>query len=298
VPLTLLYHDVVPREQSDASGFAGGGAARYKLTPAEFRQHIEALKRVARTPPLLVEREAPSAERSALRASRSTSGPDWLLTFDDGGVTAYDPIADILEENGWRGHFLITVNYIGSPTFVSQQQIRALRRRGHVIGSHSCSHPERMSLCGPDQLVSEWQRSREVLSDMLGEPITVASVPGGFYSPAVARAAAQAGFKVLFNSEPTLRPHSVDGCLVLGRYTIYRGMSAEKTAALVAGNLWPRLQQSLLWNAKKVTKALGGRLYLHLRKRLLARAYAKNQEPGIRGQESGVRNQERDGEHS
>ena len=272
MPLTLLYHDVVLREQSDASGFAGGGAARYKLTPAEFRRHIEAIKRVAHTPPILAECEARSAERL-------TSGSDWLLTFDDGGVTAYDPIADILEENGWRGHFLITVNYIGSPTFVSAEQIRALHRRGHVIGSHSCSHPERMSLCAPDQLVSEWQRSRDILSDMLGESITVASVPGGFYSRAVAQAAAQVGLKILFNSEPTSRPHSVDGCLVLGRYTIYRGMSADKAAALVAGKAWPRLQQTLLWNAKKVSKALGGRVYLHLRKRLLAHTYAKSQTP-------------------
>jgi peptidoglycan/xylan/chitin deacetylase (PgdA/CDA1 family) len=274
VPLTLLYHDVVPREQSDASGFAGGGAARYKLTPAEFRKHLEAIKRVARTPPLL-------AEPGALSLERLTSAPNWLLTFDDGGVTAYEPIADILEENGWRGHFLITVDYIGSPTFVSAEQIRALRRRGHMIGSHSCSHPERMSLCAPDQLLREWQRSRDVLSDMLGEPITVASVPGGFYSRAVAQAAAQAGLKVLFNSEPTPRPHTVDGCLVLGRYTIYRGMSADKAAALAAGKIWPRFQQTLLWNAKKVSKALGGRVYLYLRKRLLAHAYAKTGQSSV-----------------
>jgi peptidoglycan/xylan/chitin deacetylase (PgdA/CDA1 family) len=269
VPLTLLYHDVVPREQSDASGFAGGGAARYKLTPSEFRQHIGAIKSVARTPPVI----APDLRREV------GEEPGWLMTFDDGGVTAYDPIADILEENGWRGHFLITVNYIGSHTFVTSEQIRALRRRGHVIGSHSCSHPERMSLCAPDQLVSEWQKSQQFLSNVLGEPITVASVPGGFYSRAVAQAAAQAGFKVLFNSEPTLRSHTVDGCLVLGRYTIYRGMSAGKAAALVAGRAWPRLQQAVSWNAKKVTKALGGRVYLHLRKRLLAHAHAKSQGP-------------------
>ena len=266
MPLTLLYHDVVPRDRSDASGFAGGGAARYKLTPTEFRHHLEAIKRVARTPPAI----APEL------VGKAGVGRDWLLTFDDGGVTAYDPIADILEENGWRGHFLITVNYIDSPAFVNREQIRALRRRGHIIGSHSCSHPERMSLCEADQLLNEWQRSQEVLADILGESITVASVPGGFYSRAVAQAAAQAGFKVLFNSEPTSLPDAVDGCLVLGRYTIYRGMSADKAAALVAGNAWPRLQQAFLWNAKKISKALGGRMYLQLRKRLLGLAYARD----------------------
>jgi peptidoglycan/xylan/chitin deacetylase (PgdA/CDA1 family) len=270
MPLTLLYHDVVPREQSDTSGFSGGDAARYKLTPAEFREHIDALQRVATTAPV----RAPDIARDFGRESA------WLLTFDDGGVTAYDPIADILEANGWRGHFFITVNYIDSPPFVTREQIRTLHRRGHIIGSHSCSHPERMSSCAPDQLVSEWGKSREVLSEIVGEAISVASVPGGFYSRAVGRAAAAAGFKVLFNSEPTVRAHTVDGCTVLGRYTIYRGMSAAKAAALVAGNVFPRLHQSFLWNARKVSKAIGGRLYLRLRKRLLTLAYGKEGQKG------------------
>jgi peptidoglycan/xylan/chitin deacetylase (PgdA/CDA1 family) len=265
MPLTLLYHDVVPREQSDASGFSGGDAARYKLTPDVFRQHIAALQRIAGSAPAL----APQVVHF------SGGKPAWLLTFDDGGVTAYDPIADILEANGWRGHFFITVDYIGRPSFVTSEQIRALRRRGHLVGSHSCSHPERMSSCAEAQLVNEWRKSQEILSDIVGEPITTASVPGGFYSRAVARAAAQAGFQILFNSEPTRRAHPVDGCLVLGRYTIYRGMSAERAAALVAGSVWPRWEQAFLWNARKLSKAVGGRLYLRLRKRLLAHAYGK-----------------------
>jgi peptidoglycan/xylan/chitin deacetylase (PgdA/CDA1 family) len=211
----------------------------------------------------------------ARRAQYRGEDAAWLLTFDDGGVTAYDPIADILEANGWRGHFFITVNYIDSPSFVSAEQIRALHRRGHIIGSHSCSHPERMSSCPLDQLVSEWCKSRDVLSEIVGDAITAASVPGGFYSRAVGQAAAQAGFKVLFNSEPTLRSHTVDGCLVLGRYTVYRGMSAEKAAALVARRVLPRFQQAFLWNARKVSKAICGRLYLRLRKQLLTLAYGK-----------------------
>lgn len=270
MPLTLLYHDVVPRDQSDASGFSGGDAARYKLTPAEFRQHIDRLQHAARSAPVLAS--------ETLRCPGGDSA--WLLTFDDGGVTAYDPIADILEANGWRGHFFITVNYINSPTFVSVEQIRALHRRGHTIGSHSCSHPERMSSCTQDQLVSEWRKSREILSDIVGEAVTVASVPGGFYSRAVGLAAAEAGLKVLFNSEPTLRPRTVNGCLVLGRYTIYRGMTAEKAAALVGGRALPRFQQACLWNARKVSKALGGRFYLRLRKQLLTLAYGKEGQRG------------------
>ena len=43
-----------------------------------------------------------------------------LLTFDDGGKSAVR-IADLLEEQGWRGHFFITTAMIGEPGFVHQR---------------------------------------------------------------------------------------------------------------------------------------------------------------------------------
>jgi peptidoglycan/xylan/chitin deacetylase (PgdA/CDA1 family) len=196
----------------------------------------------------------------------------WLLTFDDGGKSALEPTADLLEKHGWRGFFFITTDYVGTPTFLSAGQVLELRRRGHAIGSHSCSHPERMASCGREQLLDEWRRSRDALEDLLGEPVRLASVPGGYYSRAVAETAAEAGYTMLFNSEPTSAVTTVSGCQVLGRYTVYRGLAAQTAARLVTGRL-ARWQQTLAWNVKKVAKAIGGRGYLSLRQRLLARAY-------------------------
>src|SRR6185436_15745696 len=158
----------------------------------------------------------------------------------------------------------ITTDHIGAPTFLSRPQIRDLHQRGHGIGSHSCSHPERMSSCGWDHLVLEWQQSRAALEDILGEPVTTASVPGGFYSRAVARAAAHAGVKVLFNSEPTRRVFPIEGCLIVGRYSVVRGMGPDAAAALALGKFFPRLRQSTSWKLKKLAKATGGRVYLRL----------------------------------
>ena len=109
------------------------------------------------------------------------------------------------------------------------------------------------------------------MEDILGEPVSVASVPGGSYSRPVARAAASVGIRALFTSEPTIKFHKVDGCLVLGRYTLWRGMPAEIAAALVAGKTAPRLKQFFTWNAKKAAKILGGEHYLWLRRALLNR---------------------------
>ncbi len=207
----------------------------------------------------------------------ATSGPGLLLTFDDGGTSALTPTADLLEKHGWRGHFFMTTDYLGTPGFLSVAQLRELHTRGHVIGSHSCSHPARMALCSREQLLREWRQSREVLAETLGAPVTVASVPGGYYSRAVAETAAEAGIRVLFNSEPTTRLAHVGHCLVVGRYTVYRGMSAWAAAALAVGRRLPRWRQTLWWDIKKVAKAIGGRTYLALRERLLRRAYVNEQ---------------------
>src|SRR5258705_76404 len=106
----LMYHDVVPAGAEDASGFPGRDAALYKVTPELFEQHLQAI-------------DAAGA----------------AITFDDGGISALWA-ADVLERYGRLGHFFITTNYIGTPGFVSESDLRELSGRGHVIGSHSCSH--------------------------------------------------------------------------------------------------------------------------------------------------------------
>ena len=113
--------------------------------------------------------------------------------------------------------------------------------------------------------MDEWTTSVKVLSELLGEQVIVASVPGGHYSKEVARAASRAGIKVLFNSEPTTRSHQVDGCLVLGRYTIIRGMSPALAARIACGSRASRLRQFVFWNTKKILKLLGGEAYLRVR---------------------------------
>ena len=264
MPITMLYHDVTPALADDSSGFAGPEAARYKLTPEEFARHLTAVATKVTSPPMV------TTLRDELRRAASGS---WLMTFDDGGVSAITDIAEQLERHGWRGWFFIATDFIDTPSFCTRAQLRELHERGHVIGSHSCSHPERISNCSREQLLDEWQRSRAVLSEIIGQPVTTASVPGGFYSREVARAAAASGIEVLFNSEPTTGLLDVEGCLIVGRYNVYRGMPADDAASLVSSPL-RRWRQLAFWNAKKVAKAIAGPAYKGLRQRLLHRAYS------------------------
>ena len=266
MPIVLLYHDVVDGD-GGASGFPGGGAARYKLGVGEFRAHLDAIAAAARVQPTGL-------------AGLAAGTESLLLTFDDGGLSAATVIAGELERRGWRGHFFITVDYIGQPGFVDREQIRELARRGHGIGSHSCSHPTRMAACPRPQLLEEWRRSCEILSEIVGEPVRSASVPGGYYSRAVAEPAAEAGVTDLFNSEPTTRVQEVRGCRVYGRYTIYRGMTPPRAAALAAGSRCALFSQAAVWRVKKVAKAVGGRAYLGVRQLVLNWRYGSGPPPG------------------
>jgi len=246
--VALLYHDVVRNGAFDSSGFTSPDADIYKLDADLFRRHVRSITETA---------------------------SNVLVTVDDGGVSASETIAPILEEHGLSGYFFIPTNWIGRSGFLSREQIRELRRRGHLIGSHSCSHPERISHCTWQQVCDEWKRSADTLFDILSEPIQMASVPGGFYNRSVAKAAGLAGIRTLFTSDPTTKVYKVENCVVVGRFMIQRSTSTELATALARGDILPRIKQSLLWSAKKGFKTVGGTTWLRFRKWAIARMWIR-----------------------
>jgi peptidoglycan/xylan/chitin deacetylase (PgdA/CDA1 family) len=239
--VALMYHDVVPAGAEDSSGFPGRDAARYKVTPQQFARHLERIGQLD-TPP--------------------------VLTFDDGGLSAM-VIAAALEQRGLRGYFFVTANYLGNRSFVGPADLRDLHQRGHIVGSHSCSHPLRLGHCARPQLQEEWERSRSILENILGAAVTAASIPGGDFAPAVAETAAEAGFSTLFSSEPTRTTRRFDGLELRGRYTIQSWTTEEEAAALASGKALACTRQALVWNVKKTGKLVGGDYYLRIRKLLL-----------------------------
>ena len=246
--VALMYHDVVAPGAGDSSGFPGAAAGRYKLDADDFCRHVTAL------------------ERTQLHFGALTAH---MLTFDDGGASAL-AIARELARHDMLGHFFITTARIGEAGFVDADAIRALHAAGHVVGSHSHSHPAEISSLSSAALAAEWRSSVHILEGILGAPVTVASVPGGFYSLEVAQAAARAGIRTLFTSEPTVRTHRVGGCTVVGRYTLWRGMGSGVAVELACGTGLARLRQWLSWNTKKPLKRWAGPLYRLVRSRAMA----------------------------
>jgi len=151
-----------------------------------------------------------------------------------------------------------------------KSEIGVLRIRRQDLGTTGLTAAISSFALKTEDLDREWKNSCTVLSEIVQHPIATASVAGGYYSRKVAEAAAAAGIHVLFTSEPTASIHIVNGCLILGRYSIQSFTNPTVTGAIVAGHLWRRWRQILLWNTKKVLKGLGGETYVNARRKLLS----------------------------
>jgi hypothetical protein len=233
--ISLLFHDVYVRNPSE-SGFPSAAADRYKLPVDRFEAQLEGVAQARRALP-------------------------YVTTYDDGGVSFYSVVADRLDALGWRGHCFVTTDCIGRPGFLTARQIRELDERGHVIGSHSASHPEAFRSRSRADMLQEWRRSRDVLQDLLGHAVLTASLPGGSLSRAVARAASDAGVRVLFTSEPITSIHYEQRCAVIGRFAIRHSSRTDLARRLVEPAPLARWQEWAIWNAKNAIRPLLGSSY-------------------------------------
>jgi peptidoglycan/xylan/chitin deacetylase (PgdA/CDA1 family) len=231
-PVSLLFHDVFVSDTRE-SGFTSPAADRYKLSVDQFDRQL--------------------GDATALAPAR--------ITFDDGGVSFYTIVADKLEAREMRAYCFVTTDFIGRAGFLNTSQIRELDRRGHVIGTHSASHPARFSALNREDMLREWVVSRRRLEDVLGHAVTTGSVPGGYFSKYAGRAAAEAGLFLLFTSDPVRSVRAIDGCAIAGRFTIRPGAPFDLSRRLVQGALWARSKEWATWNAKGLVKPLLGSSY-------------------------------------
>jgi peptidoglycan/xylan/chitin deacetylase (PgdA/CDA1 family) len=217
------YHDVT--DDPTESGFQRNGALPFKLSSRLFAEHLDRIGSVPAMP----------ARIDTIDLTRP--GHHVILTFDDGGKSAIRIGAE-LSRRGWKGHFFITTSLIGSRAFLTSAEIRQLRHAGHLIGSHSHSHPNIYRELDRGRMVVEWRQSCDILEQLLGEPCRTAAVPGGEISAAVLRSAGAAGLRYLFTSEPVVVPRVVAGCWVLGRFCPKSSTSADEIADLAAFRGW------------------------------------------------------------
>lgn len=121
-------------------------------------------------------------------------------TIDRFRSKSYESIDDLMDELA-NALSSAAPDHEASPPdkFMTWQQVRALSDRGLAVASHSCSH---RLLARLDQatVMTEFERSRQVLQFRLGLDTCTLAYPGGSYDARVRQSAIDAGFRLGFTT--------------------------------------------------------------------------------------------------
>jgi peptidoglycan/xylan/chitin deacetylase (PgdA/CDA1 family) len=253
--MALIYHDVsrtADNREGGADSESGADSAEnwYRVRGDDFAAHLDAIEAASTSPSLVTE----PASFDAV-----------FLTFDDGDESAITTIAPMLESRGWRGHFFIVTGWIGTPGFVKDHDIRTLWSRGHVVGSHSHTHPIMTELTD-GEIREEWRTSRDLLEEILNVPVETASIPMGYYSDRIGRLAIESGYRHVFTSEPWLRPRQLNAHTIYGRFSIRRATTSDSVRALCSFSRTVTARESVAWRSRKALKAVLGSRYEAVRR--------------------------------
>ncbi|MGB6247582.1 MAG: polysaccharide deacetylase family protein [Terriglobales bacterium] len=235
------------------------GYVRYILPLETFRSQMEWLKQSGF-------RGLSVSEALRYPAKRFPAEADVCITFDDGCETDLIAAAPALREFGFHATFYLTAGFLGTPGYLSAEQVRSLDAQGFEIGCHSMTHAY-LSDLPETELRREIVDAKTKIEQILGHAIEHLSCPGGRYNQRTLAMARRAGFKTVANSEF----HANDAATSpyeLGRIAMLRDLSIAQFSAICQGRgLWKkRLQHQA---RRGVQQLLGNQAYDRLRAILL-----------------------------
>ncbi|HMD68606.1 MAG TPA: polysaccharide deacetylase family protein, partial [Chitinivibrionales bacterium] len=202
-PVGLLLHTILEKPQPHCSFYS----------PVKFAALLRVLKHGNAAFATVV--EAAGREWSDI-----DHPPTIVMTFDDGFDSFYTAALPLLQEYEYKVTVFPVAGYLGRPsawdtlppqTHLTREQLREIARMGHEIGSHTVTHANLTLLCDAD-LRDELSRSKNILEDITGKPITSLSFPFGQWNSRVWDAAREAGYTAATsyahrtNGEPGIVP--------------------------------------------------------------------------------------------
>jgi len=191
VPI-LMYHSIADHGPAEL--------APYRLTPAAFTAQMNYLADHGYYSISLQDWADAMAQR------RWLPGRPVAITFDDGYVNFLEHAWPALESAGLTATMFVVTDKVGQTAdwdvvtgdklpLMSWPELRALVKRGLVVGSHTAKHPSLLKL-STEQIIEEGMRSRRTLNDELGADVRCFAYPYGHLDERVRRAISQAGYDV------------------------------------------------------------------------------------------------------
>ena len=224
-----MYHSIGQRPQDEA------GAELYSVSEERFKEQIGYL---------------------------FFQKPGSVITFDDGYEDNYTVALPILQKTGIKAYFFIIPSKIGTPGYMTWAEVREMRDRGMTIGSHGMTHRILTPLRN-GELDYELRESKNMLEDNLGHNISYFSIPRGFYNKRVINRALEAGYRIVFTSDPKDR-----GIFRYGRIAVKGDWDIDYFDKVVNNKipLVDKGERAIIDTAKKI---LGTRVYDKVRTSVL-----------------------------
>jgi|SRR5262249_36435878 len=234
-PTVLAYHELSP----DRTAYS------YALSCRDFEEHLSL---------------------AAQLAGHAGDGiAPIVVSFDDGHISNYISALPLLEKYSRKAIFFVIVGRIGehkdSMTWAHLKELVAL---GHRVEAHGWSHTF-LTCCSDSELHTELERSREVLQERTGAPVTALSAPHGRWDRRVVQACGAAGYRQLYTSSPWSSAQTLYGVELIGRLIAVQSMDATRllhwlTMGRTEAGLH-RTQHALKQSARFL---LGNKLYYQL----------------------------------
>jgi len=120
------------------------------------------------------------------------------FTFDDGKKGSLIA-AKMLKKYNMQGIFFIITNKISEPGYIDIKEINEIHRMGHIIGSHSHTHPNFKKI-SDDEVTFELFRSKEILDNLISQKVTKFAFPGGQRKTHHSKIALELGYTEIYNS--------------------------------------------------------------------------------------------------
>jgi len=170
VPI-LMYHHITAVPIGNTT--CNTTPDRYCVTPDKFESELKLLHDWGYT--------TISTTLLVQAITRGTSLPPRpvILTFDDANEDNYTNAFPNMKKYGFTGVLYLPYNYLGTPGYLTVDQVKEMAAAGWEVGSHTLSHPINFSTLEPAALRSEVVDSRKKLAALLGLPILTFAYPFG-----------------------------------------------------------------------------------------------------------------------
>ncbi len=184
--LALMYHAL-----SADGGAVSGQDPHYTLPADVFQSHLDLCASHGR--PII-------SARDWLGGSHD---PSTLLSFDDGHISNFEIAFPLLTARDLGADFFINSANVGRVGYCSWQQLREMAAAGMSIQSHSHEH-RYLTSYDAAALKHELTRSRQLIEDAIGQPVTLLAPPGGRMPTNLADVARDCGYQHILSSQPGL----------------------------------------------------------------------------------------------